>query len=135
MRGQQPSLSRAPKLVKVVRVSTDGQAQDRRAGVDRQLATVAKVVDSVEGALVADTVIIIGVGGSDLHECDEWRERVLPAIQDPHTHIAVDAIDRLLRPDDFNLTIAEQIKASGTKLYIPGAVVDPNETSGFIQLI
>ena len=121
-------------LIGLVRVSTEGQAKDRKAGVERQVGAVDGIVAAHDNASLLFTKIIKGVGGSDLHETLEWRDEILPALQDPHTHLAVDAVDRLLRPDRFNFTVAQQIVQSGTKIYLPGAVLDPEDTAGWIQL-
>ena len=130
------STSAKLKLVGLVRVSTEGQAADDRAGLDRQYASIKRIAE-VQGVAESRLTIVtvVDVSGSDLAKTDEWRFQVLPALEDPHTHLAVDEISRLLRPDRYDFTVAQDILKTTSTIFTPAGAINPFDENGLVQII
>lgn len=110
------------KLIPIHRVSTQDQAGSTDEGLDRQ-RTSTRAIAAAHGATLLPAVEIIDVSGSDVALTPEWG-RVLTLIASPDTHIAVDAIDRLLRAESFNFKVFQDLVSSGTRVFTPGRVYD-----------
>ena len=124
----------AIKIIALVRVSTADQAEEGRAGIDRQVEAIRRIVQAEPNATLVDTVFLKDVSGSDVAQTDEWCTRILPRLDDPSTHLAVAAVDRLLRPDAFDFSVLECLQGSGTNLYTPAGPQDPKTVAGFLVL-
>ena len=111
------------KLLPIYRVSSDAQAGTSGEGLDRQRASAVSVARAHD-AILLPPVEIINVSGSDLDATSEWRDEVLPLVADPQTHIVTDAIDRVLRAEEFNFRVMQDLLSSGTHIYTPGKVHD-----------
>ena len=64
------------------------------------------------------------VSGSSVADSDEWQQIIVPSIQDPDTHLCVDAIDRIIRADSFDFRVFETLQSTDTKIYAPGKIHD-----------
>ena len=84
------------RLICIIRVSTAEQAADDRAGIPRQQESVREIAAAHNATY--EFVTVSDVSGSDLRLTDEWRHQVLPRLEGPDVHVAVDSIDRLCRP-------------------------------------
>jgi hypothetical protein len=98
------------KLLPIHRVSTAAQAGDDGEGLDRQRDATMRIVESINArgdltAIALPAVEIVDVSGSDVDQTLEWRHQVLPLLEEANVHIAVDAIDRILRADAFNFKV------------------------------
>lgn len=123
---------RLERLIGVIRVSTDEQAQDGRAGLDRQEATVRGIAERYGAAL--DLVRIEGVSGTDVIRSREWREQVQPHLGKAGVAIAVDAIDRLCRVDRFDFAVLQAVYDSRTLIYTPSGASDARDMQGYLTL-
>ena len=124
----------AVKLIGLVRVSTEEQADEGRAGIERQVEAIKRIVMAESNCALVETVTLKGVSGSDVPLTAEWRNVILPALQNPETHLAVAAVDRLLRPDNFDFSVLEELQRTQTKLYTPGGIQDPASVAGYLVL-
>lgn len=123
-------------LVGLARVSTDEQAGERRAGLDRQVESIKRIARSCNVPEDRLTIVqVIGVSGSDVGQTPEWTKQVLPLLSGPDTHLAVDAIDRLIRPDRFNFDVLAQLQARGTRVITPTGEIDLRTPAGFLQAV
>jgi len=104
------------ELIGIVRVSTKEQASDEKTGVKAQTNALNALAAS-EGFQI-DIVPLIDVSGSDVALTPEWAS-VRVRIQSPDVQIAVHRIDRLVRPDEFDLTVFRDLQSSGTLIYTP----------------
>jgi DNA invertase Pin-like site-specific DNA recombinase len=131
---QPPSSKNAVKLIGLVRVSTEEQADEGRAGIERQVEAIERIVQAEPNCTLMETITLKGVSGSDVPLTAEWRNIILPALQNPETHLAVAAVDRLLRPDNFDFSVLEELQRTQTKLYTPGGIQDPASVAGYLVL-
>lgn len=120
------------KLIGLARVSTDEQAgkklantEDDREGLDRQHISLIEVAKA-HGCPVR-IVDVINVSGSDVADCKEWQNVILPALQDPNAHLAIDEIKRLIRADAFDLRVLQQLKQLGKIIYLKGMKYDTKD--------
>ena len=112
------------KLVGIARVSTTEQQGDNGEGLERQRHEIRQIAARI-GADLLQIVEIIDVSGSDVAKSAEWQKKVLPAIASPDTHIAVDAVDRLIRASDFGaFAVLASVQATNTKIYTHNGVQD-----------
>ena len=117
------------KLVGVARVSTTGQAGVDGEGLERQRIAIRGIIERTPGADLIDVVDIINVSGRSVTDSSKWRDVVLPLLNDPDTHLAVDAIDRIARG---STAAIDACKATGTKIYTPTAVYDLSTGQGVL---
>ena len=118
------------KLIGIIRVSTAEQAQEQRAGIARQRDSIERIAAHHGATLTLLT--ISDVSGSDLGLTSEWRDQVVPQLSNPHTHLAVDAVDRLARPDKFDFQVLAAIQGTGTLIYTPEGAVNLSRPDGFM---
>ncbi len=112
------------KLIGIARVSTTEQQGDNGEGLERQRHVIRQIAART-GADLLQIVEIIDVSGSDVAKSLEWQKKVLPAIASPDTHIAVDAVDRLIRASDFGaFAVLASVQATGTRIYTYDGVQD-----------
>ncbi len=128
------------KLLGIARVSTEEQAGDHGAGLNRQRDAIQRVAEA-NSAQLLEIVDIIDVSGSDVGTSKQWLTQVLPVIADPDVHIAVDALDRIIRASNFAaFGVLASCQSTGTRIYTPGGMSDlakPDDVlvSGLMALI
>lgn len=126
-------MTKPTALIGIARVSTDGQADARRAGLDRQIEAINQIARNQGVPDSRLTIITLrDVGGSDVGQTPEWRDHVLPRLADPGVHLAVDAVDRIIRPDGFDFGVLATLQTAGTRVYTPGGVADLRTPEGFM---
>jgi len=124
------------RLIGLVRVSSKEQAAEDRARVDPQYETIKRIARQhgvPDSRLVIKTAV--DVSGSDLSQTDLWRNDILPELQSPTTHLAVDDVVRLLRPDNLDYSVAHHLWQTNTYLYTSAGRIDPHSENGLIQII
>lgn len=119
------------RLIGLIRVSTEEQAQDGRAGLDRQEVSVRAIAARLGTEI--ELVRLEGVSGTDVIRSIEWRERVQPRLG-PNTAIAVDAIDRLCRVDRFDFSVLQAVYDAGALIYTPSGPSDVRDIQGYLSL-
>ena len=117
------------KLLPIHRVSTERQRGDEGEGWDRQREATKRIAEA-HGATLLPAIEVADVSGSDLGSTPEWRDQVVPAIQAPDTHIAVDSIDRLVRASGLDLGVLMTCQETETRVYTGSGVHDLSESSG-----
>ena len=110
-------------FIGICRVSTEEQSKKGKAGIPRQRASIKAVVKTHGGKLI-QTIEIIDVSGNSVADSKEWKTVVVPLLADHDTHIAVDAIDRLVRADNFDFRVYRDLQNTGTRIFTPGNVHD-----------
>ena len=112
------------QLIGIIRVSTEDQKGDKGQLLDRQRESIRRIV-AQHGATLLDVVEITDVSGSDVGQSVEWQTRILPRLRDPQTHIAVDAVDRLIRASEFaSFVLLAAVQETRTRIYTPSGVQD-----------
>jgi DNA invertase Pin-like site-specific DNA recombinase len=122
-------------LLGVARVSTEDQAGDNGEGLARQRREIELIAKRHNLTLIR-IIDIIDVTGSSVADSTEWQRQVLPAIKDPQTHIAVDAVDRLCRASKFaSFQALEDCERTNTKVYLPKNVKDMADPEDFEWMV
>lgn len=121
MKTAQPLQSPQLTLLGIVRVSTAEQAGSDRAGLERQRASL-RAIAAREGATL-DIVEIVDVSGSDVADTPQWRE-VVRRLEAGDVHLAVDAVDRIIRADSFDFRVLADVQRTRTRLYTPTGTQD-----------
>jgi len=125
----------AIRLVAMLRVSTEEQAKDDRSGLPRQEEVVLSIAQRLgvpESRLLI--VPVIDVSGSDLSQTLEWKTKILPELERPDTHLAIDDVLRILRPDNYDFTVAQEILRTQSMVYTWHGEIDPSTEHGFMML-
>lgn len=128
-----PAKSARPKVIALLRVSTEEQAADDRAGLDRQQSVIDRTVVA-HNLDVIRTVTLIDVSGNNVLLNPDYQS-ILRAIE---TH-EVDGVvasdqDRFVRADDLaSLTALDVLKKAKAKLYTGGTVHDYTTNAGIFQ--
>ncbi len=107
------------RLVGLIRVSTEKQAEDN--GLDRQRSAIEAIAKAHMAEL--RVVELKGVSGPYVADDPAWQGTILPSLKQGW-HLAVDAIDRLIRADRFDLRVLQDIQQIGAKVYTPNGVQD-----------
>lgn len=128
------------KLIGIARVSTEEQAGDNGEGLQRQRDEITLIAKR-QGIPLIKIVDIVDVSGSDVAKSSEWLQEVLPSIQAPETHLAIDSMDRLIRASTFDaFAVLAACQTTGTKVFTPTGMQDfskPEDvlSSGILALI
>ncbi len=120
------------KLLGIARVSTEEQAGDNGAGLNRQHDAIQRVAEANDAKLLG-IVNIVDVSGSDVGTSKEWLTQVLPIIADPDVHIAIDALDRLIRASNFAaFGVLAACQHTSTRIYTPAGTHDLARPDGVL---
>ncbi len=120
------------KLLGIARVSTEEQAGDNGAGLNRQHDAIQRVAEANDAKLIG-IVNIVDVSGSDVGSSKEWLTQVLPVIADPDVHIAIDALDRLIRASNFAaFGVLAACQSTHTRIYTPAGTHDLARPDGVL---
>lgn len=125
--------TKRPRVIALLRVSTEEQAADDRSGLDRQQTVIDRTV-AAHNLEVIRTVTLIDVSGNSVLLNPEYQA-ILRAIE---THV-VDGVvasdqDRFVRADDLaSLTALDVLKKAKAKLYTGGTVHDYTTNAGIFQ--
>lgn len=111
-----------------VRVSTDEQGSSDHAGVDRQVASITRILADYPTAQPR-WVHAIGVSGAHIVESREWQDEVAPYLG-PKTLLIADSMSRLSRMAGFSMPSLEAIHRTRTWIATPGQLHDPNNLQG-----
>lgn len=110
-------------VASLVRVSTTGQAGDDRGGLPRQRAAVGEAVRR-HGLTVVRAFELPGVGGDRVSTTPAWAEIRALLAQGRIRGVVCDAVDRLCRASDLDLTVLADLQRHGASIWTPGEVRD-----------
>jgi DNA invertase Pin-like site-specific DNA recombinase len=119
-------------LIGVIRLSSDEQAREGRAGLDRQRNDI-EAIRKATGANIIRTMEVIESGTRVMDHRD--FKQLFRDLSDPSVQgVACSNLDRLVRPDNFkDFGILDYFKANRKRIYTPANVIDPNTQSGFME--
>lgn len=119
-------------VVELLRVSTESQAGEDRAGLPAQHAVNTRTCETY-GLRVVETVEVV-VSGAAVVGTDAM-DRVLLCVTSGRAHgIVVAEYSRLFRPDRWtDLAILQVFEEHGAKIYIPAGPIDLSSELGFVQ--
>lgn len=122
------------KVISLVRVSTQDQAEDDRAGIPAQQECIRQIIDR-HGLVCIDNLVVPAVSGTDTARCAEIRVAMAKLLSGEAQGIVVTRFDRLMRPDSFKQfgVLFGVIQESGALIFDESDITDLNSDSGFLQ--
>lgn len=122
------------KLIPIIRVSTEGQKADSKAGLPRQRDSVASIIEAT-GAEKLDAPEISDVSGSDLVATPEWQTILRLLDEHPDAHVCADDLTRILRADGFDLRVFGDLWSRGRRIYLQGGKVYDTTDSRDVMML
>ena len=118
------------KAIELIRVSTEEQAGDDRAGISAQRAANRKTCLQY-GLEVVRTIELADVSGAAVLRAPEMQE-LLKLIREPQIHgVVTREFSRLMRPENFeDYFLLQAFADSGTLLYLPDGPIDLGSKMG-----
>ena len=112
------------KVIQLIRVSTEGQAGDDRAGIQAQRETNGRTARAY-GLEVVKTIEILDVSGSAVLRSPEMQQ-LLDLIKSPEiSGVLAKEFSRLMRPDNFaDYVLLQHFIETKTILYLPDGPLD-----------
>jgi DNA invertase Pin-like site-specific DNA recombinase len=117
-------------VIELIRVSTEGQAADDRAGIPAQRAANRNTAAQY-GLKIVDTIELIDVSGTAVLAEPEMQ-RLLRELVRPDIHgVVTREFSRLMRPDNYaDYAILQTFRETDTILYLPEGPLDLSSDSG-----
>ena len=111
-------------VIELIRVSTEGQAAEDRAGIPAQRAANRRTA-AQNGLKIARTIEIADVSGAAVLRSPEMQE-LLRLIESPEIHgVVVKEFSRLMRPENFaDYALLQAFADTATVLYLPEGPID-----------
>ena len=118
------------KVIELIRVSTESQAQDDRASIPAQRAINRRTAE-VYGLEIVKTIELVNVSGAAVLRTPEMQT-LLKLIEDPQINgVVVREFSRVMRPDNFgDFVLFQAFQDTGTMLYLPDGPLDLNSKTG-----
>ena len=125
-------LSKNINVVEFLRVSTQEQGGDDRAGLPRQKAANASTV-AKHGLSIVKTIQIVDVSGTSVLHAPEVQEMISLMRSGQVQGVVAADWDRIIRLDNFNdFALLQHFKETKTLIFLPDQVIDLNTQSGFL---
>ena len=124
------------RVIQLLRVSTEGQAADEKAGLAAQRAVTQRVA-ATYGLVIIRTIAMSDVSGTAVLRAPEMQE-LLRLIESPDIHgVVAKEFSRLMRPENFkDYELLQTFVDTGTMLYLPDGPIDfSSSMGGFMGLI
>jgi DNA invertase Pin-like site-specific DNA recombinase len=118
------------RLVEIRRVSSKDQAEDDRAGLARQAASIRATAATLGAELIDPPFVLVDVSRQNFVDTPEWQ-RIRRLISEPNVNIVVDDTDRFVAGWG-GIHILQECSRAGTLIYHPGGVLDPSTLDGQI---
>jgi DNA invertase Pin-like site-specific DNA recombinase len=118
------------KAIELIRVSTEGQAREDRAGIPAQRASNRRTATQY-GLEIVRTIEIADVSGAAVLRSPEMQE-LLRLIESADIHgVVAKEFSRLMRPENFaDYALLQTFVDTATILYLPDGPVDFSSKSG-----
>ena len=117
-------------VLELIRVSTERQAKEDRAGIPAQRA-INRATAKAHGLRIVKTIEIVDVSGARILSSPQMQE-LLRLIDDPNIQgVVTKEFSRLMRPENFtDYALLERFAETTTSLYLPDGVLDLSSESG-----
>jgi DNA invertase Pin-like site-specific DNA recombinase len=124
-------MSAKPRAVGVIRLSTAEQAQEGRAGIDRQKTDIE--TSALRYGLDVIRVVEVIESGAKVRGQRDF-ERIFAELKTSAVDgVVCSNLDRLVRPDRFeDFAVFDNFRLNRKKIWTPGEVVDPSTQGGFL---
>ncbi len=118
------------RVIELIRVSTEGQAQDDRASIPAQRSINRKTCE-IYGLEIVKTIQLVNVSGASILRTPEMQN-LLQLIESPDVSgVVVREFSRVMRPDNFgDFVLFQAFQDTGTLLYLPDGPLDLNSKTG-----
>jgi DNA invertase Pin-like site-specific DNA recombinase len=124
------------RVIQLLRVSTEGQAADDKAGLAAQRAATQRVA-AIFGLVIVRTIEMSDVSGTAVLDAPEMQT-LLRLIESPDIHgVVAKEFSRLMRPENFkDYQLLQTFVDTRTILYLPDGPIDfSSSMGGFMGLI
>jgi DNA invertase Pin-like site-specific DNA recombinase len=123
-------LNKKKQVLELIRVSTEGQAAEDRAGIPAQKAANHRTA-AQHGLQIVRTISISDVSGAAVLRSPEMQE-LLRLIESKDIHgVVAKEFSRLMRPENFaDYALLQAFADTGTILYLPDGPIDFRSKSG-----
>ena len=124
------------RVIQLLRVSTEGQAADDKAGLAAQRAVTQRTATTY-GLEIVRTIQMSDVSGTAVLRAPEMQE-LLRLIESPDIHgVIAKEFSRLMRPENFkDYELLQAFVDTRTVLYLPDGPIDfSSSMGGFMGLI
>jgi DNA invertase Pin-like site-specific DNA recombinase len=120
------------KVIELIRVSTESQAAQDRAGIPAQREINRRTARNYDLDIVK-TIEIVDVSGASVLSSPEMQE-LLRLMGDPEVHgVVAKEFSRLMRPENFgDYILLQRFIETETVLYLPDGPLDLASKSGFL---
>ena len=120
------------KAIEFLRVSTEEQGAEDRAGLPRQKVANATTIKK-HGLSITRTITITDVSGTSVMQTPEVQELLGLIRSDEIKGIVIADLDRLMRIDDLrDFALLQHIRETNTLIFLPDQVIDLNTQSGLL---
>ncbi|WP_319405793.1 recombinase family protein [uncultured Desulfosarcina sp.] len=120
------------KVIEFLRVSTEEQGSDDRAGLSRQKEANARTIQKYDLAVIK-TITLIDVSGTSVVHTPEVKDLISLMVAGQIQGVVLADWDRLIRLDNFNdFALLQHFKETNTLIYLPDQLIDLNTQSGFL---
>jgi DNA invertase Pin-like site-specific DNA recombinase len=118
------------KVIELIRVSTEGQADEDRASIPAQ-RTINRRTAQTYGLTIVGSIELINVSGAAVLKTPEMQQ-LLKRIESPDIQgVVVREFSRVMRPDQFaDFVLLQAFQETGTVLYLPDGPLDLRSKSG-----
>jgi DNA invertase Pin-like site-specific DNA recombinase len=118
------------RVIELIRVSTEGQANDDRASIPAQRAINRRTAETY-GLDIVKTIELVNVSGAAVLRTPEMQT-LLKLIESPDVAgVVVREFSRVMRPDNFgDYVLFQAFQDTGTVLYLPDGPLDLNSKTG-----
>jgi site-specific DNA recombinase len=117
-------------VIELIRVSTEGQASEDRAGIPAQREANRRTAQAY-GLTIVKSIEIVDVSGAAVLSSPQMQE-LLRMIESPEIHgVVAKEFSRLMRPEKFtDYALLQQFIDTRTVLYLPDGPIDLASKSG-----
>lgn len=120
------------KVISFIRVSTEDQAT-KGAGIPAQRAANEKTAQ-MYGLNIVKTFEISDVSGTEVMQTPEMRQ-LMEMMESGDIHgVVVKELSRLMRPENFDLSLLQHFVSTKTLLYLPDGPHDLATDSGYLLM-
>jgi site-specific DNA recombinase len=121
------------QVIELIRVSTEGQASEDRAGIPAQRA-INRRTAAAYGLQIVRTIELTDVSGANVLRTPEIQE-MLSLMVSPEIHgVVTKEFSRLMRPDNFaDFVLLQSFIDTKTILYLPEGPLDLGAKSGLLM--
>jgi DNA invertase Pin-like site-specific DNA recombinase len=118
------------RVIELIRVSTECQANDDRASIPAQRSINRRTAE-IYGLEIVRSIELVNVSGASILRTPEMQS-LLKLIESPDIHgVVVREFSRVMRPDSFGDYVLFQVfQETGTVLYLPDGPLDLNSKTG-----